>query len=338
MESRFNKPRVFLSHSKADVSFIEQVHIDLRKCQIEPWLDSAEIRHGKPWLDAIFEHGIPTCDAVLVYFTEASLESKMVKKEMDAGILQQLQDKGVAFLPYVDEKSRRSKLRADIQALQVPVWNLSNYNDMLPPVVAEVWRSYLERMIVSSVQEERVMRLQAELELERLKKDSSGSIFSSSEEAEFRYIWDTLSKSVQIEVEELKRITNHNGIVLNTVSVRKYNLDINLSSAISVIMDGGKVEFNFARFLAEQAMMHLSKSGGPGDPSNIFIVKKYPNVDDDLMMYGFIERISVSGRRDRNLFSKKCYRFRYWLAFNKMLPTSVEFGENIEITNLAMPN
>jgi len=80
MEERINKPRVFLSHSKADIEFIERVNQDLHRCQISPWLDSEEIRHGKPWLDAIFEDGIPTCDAVLVYFTESSLQSKMVKK------------------------------------------------------------------------------------------------------------------------------------------------------------------------------------------------------------------------------------------------------------------
>lgn len=70
MESRLNKPRVFLSHSKSDKSFIELINNDLRKCQIDPWLDSEEIRHGKPWLDTIFEDGIPTCDSVLVYFTD----------------------------------------------------------------------------------------------------------------------------------------------------------------------------------------------------------------------------------------------------------------------------
>ena len=96
----------------------------------------------------------------------------MVKKEMDAGILQQLKDKRVAFLPYVDDEARRTKLRADIQALQVPVWNKANYSEVLPRVVAEIWRSYLERTVTSAVQEERVNRLQAELELEKIKKET----------------------------------------------------------------------------------------------------------------------------------------------------------------------
>lgn len=86
MEERLNKPRVFLSHSKADIEFIERVYNDLRKCHINPWLDSEEIRHGKPWLDAIFKDGISTCDSVLVYFTAASLNSKVVKKEIDGRV------------------------------------------------------------------------------------------------------------------------------------------------------------------------------------------------------------------------------------------------------------
>ena len=70
MDHKFNKPRVFLSHSKKDERFIGKLHEDLRKCQIEPWLDTEEIRDGKSWLKVIFEDGIPTCDAVIVYFSE----------------------------------------------------------------------------------------------------------------------------------------------------------------------------------------------------------------------------------------------------------------------------
>ena len=81
MEVRKNKPRVFLSHSKADIEFVRQIRNDLQKCQIDTWLDEDDIRHGKPWLDSIFEDGIPTCDSVIVYFSSYALQSQMVKKE-----------------------------------------------------------------------------------------------------------------------------------------------------------------------------------------------------------------------------------------------------------------
>lgn len=54
MRERINKPRVFLSHARKDVAFIERVERDLRK-QLEPWLDANEIRDGQPWMSAILE-------------------------------------------------------------------------------------------------------------------------------------------------------------------------------------------------------------------------------------------------------------------------------------------
>ena len=293
MESRINKPRVFLSHSKADIAFIDQVNSGLRKCQIEPWLDSEEIRHGKPWLDAIFEHGIPTCDAVIVYFTEASLESKMVKKEMDAGILQQLKDQRVAFLPYVHDQDMRTRLRADIQALQVPVWNQTNYKDVLPRVVAEIWRSYLERIVSSAVQEERVKRLNAELHLEKMRNETSSGVFSPSEEADFYYIWDHLNKWVAIEVEERTEITNAEGKIIRPV-VREYKLEVKLSTVISVLIESETLEFSKGRLnslLSKEFKMHLSKLNDIGDQKTYYEVKGFPDLSNDLMMYGFIEHV-----------------------------------------------
>jgi hypothetical protein len=336
---RINKPRVFLSHSKIDVSFIEKVYSDLQKCQIEPWLDSEEIRHGKPWLAAIFEDGIPTCDAVLVYFTEASLESNMVRKEMDAGILQQLKDKRVAFLPYVNNKLIRTKLRCDIQALQAPVWNQENYSNILTRVVAEIWRSYLERTLESVVQHERVLRLQAELELEKLKKEPSGSIFSTSEEAEFRYLWENLGKMVPIDVEEKVPSVKEGRNYTAPIPIKRHKFDIKLSSLISVIIEAQN-EFhstNLKDFVLDQAIGYL-QSYGQGDPKHYYEIEQFPDLKQDLLMYGFIEQIYVPPQSDtprifqgfskyRFIFSNKCYRFRYWLAFNKMLPTSIEFGE-----------
>ena len=105
-----NKPRVFLSHSKRDAAFVEQLADDLRRCQVDPWLDTEETRHGQPWLDTIFERGIPTCDCILVYLTENSLESTVVKKEIDASLIGKLKDSRISFLPCVSDTSIRDKL------------------------------------------------------------------------------------------------------------------------------------------------------------------------------------------------------------------------------------
>ncbi|MCI5166037.1 MAG: toll/interleukin-1 receptor domain-containing protein [Candidatus Electrothrix sp. GM3_4] len=187
MNERLNKPRVFLSHSKKDAELIRRLYDDLRRCQIEPWLDEIDIRPGKPWLDAIFEEGIPTCDCVFIYLTENSVSSAMVKKELDAAVLGQLEDNKIALLPYVSSGAVRASLRADIRSLQVPALNEENYPQILSQLVAEIWRSFMERTVAGAVQHERVKRLEAELELEKIRNASGDGIFTDAEEKEFVY-------------------------------------------------------------------------------------------------------------------------------------------------------
>ena len=74
MNERLNKPRIFLSHSKKDADLIKRLYDDLRQCQIDPWIDEMDIRPGKPWLDAIFEEGIPMPQGVLPVPVEQPLQ------------------------------------------------------------------------------------------------------------------------------------------------------------------------------------------------------------------------------------------------------------------------
>jgi len=55
MDDSREKPRVFLSHSKADIEFVQKLYDDLRISQIDPWLDSAEIRHGQEEVPTVVE-------------------------------------------------------------------------------------------------------------------------------------------------------------------------------------------------------------------------------------------------------------------------------------------
>ena len=47
--------------------------------------------------------------------------------------------------------------------------NESNYIGLLPRVVAEIWSSYLEGKLGESVKNEKILRPEAELELDKLK-------------------------------------------------------------------------------------------------------------------------------------------------------------------------
>jgi hypothetical protein len=200
MRERINKPRVFLSHARKDAAFIERIENDLDKYGIYTWRDKKEIRDGQPFMETIFEYGIPTCDAVLVYFTDNSVNSPMVKKEIDSALLRLLEDSNVAFLPYVNVEDIRKKLRADIRILQCRVWNEDNYDEILPSVVAEIWRSFSERNIENAVLHEKNKRLELELEINRLNQLQGEDIFTQQEEREFQYIFDKLDVSLDVSI------------------------------------------------------------------------------------------------------------------------------------------
>lgn len=348
MDSLVSKPKVFLSHSKVDISFVDRVHSDLRKCQIDPWLDSEEIRHGKPWLEAIFEHGIPACDCVLFYFSEKSIDSKMVKKEMDAGILQQLKDGRVAFLPYVSDESVRKLLRVDIQALQIPVWNLSNYDSLLPRVVSEIWRSFTEKTVSTAVQTEQIRRLQAELELEKLKNRLAGGVFSSTENADFGYIWKSLSRMVPIVVtQEVLEVQKEKGSHQWRTACT-YNLHVNVATVLAIAISARTVEYrarDLDEFLGRQIATAVSDNDAADVPKRRYQVEGFAPVIDELMMFGFVEIIHfpepneqgsrlmslISQSTYRHVYTQKLHRFRYWLAHKGLLPDRVEFaGEDWE--------
>lgn len=328
-----NKPRVFLSHCKADIGFIERLGNDLRGCQIEPWLDSLEIRAGQAWLDAIFESGIPTCDCVLVYLTQSSIESNMVKKEMDAGIIRKLRDSQIAFLPYVSRAELRDKLRTDLQTLQVPEWNENNYHLMLPRVVAEIWHSYMDRTIVAATKDEKVKRLDAELELEKMKKEAKERIFSEGEDLDFKYIQKSTDRWEPVIFSMYRRAEDRKEEVIQEASYK-----VNLLSMLLRLVQAGDVEFNDRD--VPDVVRDMLLGGSPElqkAPEGLrIVVSQAPRLGDELLMFGLIERkqfmqsipeMTRSGDRQYRQevrygfeFTGKVQRFRYWLAVNGLMP------------------
>ena len=81
------KPRVFLSHSKADRQFIERLANDLRAARIDVWYDEWEIPSGVSFRKRIFEDGITESDLFFVYLTAASAASHWSEREIDAAFV-----------------------------------------------------------------------------------------------------------------------------------------------------------------------------------------------------------------------------------------------------------
>jgi hypothetical protein len=332
MEQRFNKPLVFLSHSKKDRVFIKRLDDDLRKSQIDTWLDEYEIRHGKSWQDSVFELGLPTCDAIIVYLTESSISSPIVKKEMDVGLLQKLSDNNIAFLPYVSEARIRSLLRPDIQALQTPEWNDGNYHSLLPRVVSEIWRSYLERTVASATRDERLKRVEAELELEK-DRNQRENFFSLSENAEFEFMWKSFDRAITVEITWGNLNPDKEATPVNS-----YELSIHLSSVIASLGNYSAFEFDMNHikyFIREQAQKMLEEMLGisPDDEENKKAIgmKGFPDLTKQLLMYGLTESFthtenwSGTNRLEyKMMLTKKYFRFRYWLSYNQKSTDSID--------------
>jgi len=324
MENRINRPRVFLSHSKKDGEFIKHLADDLRPCHIEPWLDTEEIRDGKPWLKMIFEDGIPTCDLVLVYLTENSLTSKMVEKEIDAALIEQMADNGIAFLPYVSTVELRGRLRSDLRALQIREWNARNYGEILPKVVAEIWRSFMERTVRTATLEERNKRLELELEMRTLRDEIEGSVFEQSEEKDFQYIHSQLARTVEVSFSVFREGDGPR----EARYVRSETFAVPILFFLVLQLDAGYSKFAKREGfddLRRNLQSHYPNSPGrdgleyePDMQGRFFI-------EAELRRYGLTRAvlndpspgaaIMVHYPTYRDEFTDKMYRFRYWIGY-----------------------
>jgi len=74
---------VFVSHSSEDkVSLVEPIVRDLESCYINVWLDKRKILPGDNLRNSIFRDGLDKADVALIFFTEKSLKSSWVDREI----------------------------------------------------------------------------------------------------------------------------------------------------------------------------------------------------------------------------------------------------------------
>ncbi|HXD32237.1 MAG TPA: toll/interleukin-1 receptor domain-containing protein [Pyrinomonadaceae bacterium] len=327
MRERINKPRVFLSYARKDVTFIERVDADLRKCQVEPWRDEYEIRDGQPWMSAIFEDGIPTCDAILAYFTDNSLSSSMVAKEVDSAMLRRLLDSKVIFLPYVDADATRAKLRVDIQTLQCRVWNVENYYEILPSVVAEIWRSYYERNLEGAVATEKARRLELELELQKIQQGNS-NVFNNQENGEFQFIYEKLNRNLEFEgIMYEATFTDNEGKRVKNIPGRRaaeYSISIPLVPLLGSFVKAYDRYDNWAldRFLYQNKNIRHHAAVLPANDLQNFSLRT-PDLTRELYAYEFLERTleerTAHDKRYFYFFTPKIHRFLFWCDYNKLI-------------------
>jgi hypothetical protein len=85
-------PVAFLSHSTKDASLAERVARDLRQVGVDVWYSAWEIKPGDS-LRRKIDAGIDTATHFLVLLTPASLASEWVQTELDAGLVNRIEDR-----------------------------------------------------------------------------------------------------------------------------------------------------------------------------------------------------------------------------------------------------
>lgn len=175
------KPRVFLSHSKADSQFIERLASDLRAARIDVWYDEWEIPSGVSFRKRIFEEGISESDLFFVYLTPTSAASYWVERELDAAFVLDAEAKGGTLALFVDEEATRQKLSVDLRSLHCPVLNEKDYNRSFSHLIGRAWEAAVARRIRVAREEARaeVLTLQktvAELQAQIVRLENASSV------------------------------------------------------------------------------------------------------------------------------------------------------------------
>jgi len=261
----------------------------------------------------------------------------MVKKEIDASLITKLRDSHISFLPYISEEMLRVKLRSDLQALQTPEWNEKNYEVLLPRVVAEIWRGFMERTIVFVTNEEKVKRLEAELELGKVRNAQNG-VFSEAEEQDLRYIWEAFDREESVTF--VKKFLNTDG---KWETLEEIAIQIRTRSIIPFL--AGPSNFEHSDESVKEVLLEKMKSVLPfkaRTTNEVYVdVTACPDLSNEMLMFGLIERRerpqvstveSVAPffySRQPNLYTRvyteKIERLKYWLALKGELPKTIEW-------------
>jgi len=186
----------------------------------------------------------------------------------------------------------------------------------------------MERTVKAALQNEQIKRLQAELELQKLRQVQT-QVFTDGENADFRYIWNSFDKETIIDI----RTKNNAGESKSLVSFR-----LSRHQVISQLTDVNFSEYNFSWLL--DYLTNLAKAKFITEfafENHDFFVEPYmDDIKDSLLMFGLVEShfIPPAQNNTDNTMSKwlllnngrtilrytpKMHRLRYWLAHNDLL-------------------
>jgi hypothetical protein len=126
---------IFISYSHQDREFVENLATHLIKARAHVWVDRWELKVGESILTRVQE-AIAGASALLVILSKASVASEWCRKELNAGLMRELDEKRVVVLPVLIEDCEiplflRDKMYADFR---------SNYDEGIQQILESVAR------------------------------------------------------------------------------------------------------------------------------------------------------------------------------------------------------
>lgn len=89
---------VFISYSTKDSEFVTRLSAELVKNRIQVWLDKWEMQPGDSLIDKI-QSGLSDSSYLLVVLSNNSVDSEWCKKELNSGLMRELNEKKVVVIP-----------------------------------------------------------------------------------------------------------------------------------------------------------------------------------------------------------------------------------------------
>jgi len=110
---------IFISYSHTDEAFVHELAAQLVRHNAHVWIDSWELNVGDSLIQRI-QQAIQESSALLIVLSKASVESEWCKKELNAGLMRELDEKRVLVLPVLTEDCDiplflREKMYADFR-------------------------------------------------------------------------------------------------------------------------------------------------------------------------------------------------------------------------------
>jgi hypothetical protein len=142
---------VFISHSSEDKeSLIEPIVADLEDCYINVWIDKRKILPGDNLRKSIFKDGLDKADIALIFFTQKSLKSSWVDREIKH-VLREEVKKGNNFdlnkiISIFDSKETYDEIADRYPELTDDLLHLMpvNYTKThLGQLISAIWSKYL---------------------------------------------------------------------------------------------------------------------------------------------------------------------------------------------------